>query len=155
MRRDIQALCDGAVGGIAGTAAMSVLMLAGQESGLMPRQPPEDVTEAALDAAGMAPRSEAALDAVTVLAHFGFGAACGAVFGLLHRRLGLPIPAAVHGTIFGGLVWAAMYEVGIPALGILPPPERDRTGRSAVMVPAHLLYGAVLGAVVGDSKTDG
>ena len=150
MQRDLQALRDGAVGGVVGTATMSAVMLVGEKTGLMPRQPPEDIAAAALDAVGVSERDEKTDEALAVLAHFGFGAAGGAVFGLLHRRLRLPIPAAVHGVVFGSLVWAASYKGWIPALGILPPPERDQPGRPATMLLAHWVYGATLGAVVGD-----
>ena len=155
MQRDLQALRDGAIGGIIGTATMSAVMLVGEKTGLLPRQPPEDIAEAALDAAGMTGRSPAAQDALAMLAHFGFGAASGAVFALLHRRLRLPIPAAVHGAVFGSLVWAVSYQGWIPALGILPPPERDQPGRPATMLLAHWVYGATLGAVVGAVVGDG
>ena len=152
MQRDLEALRDGAIGGVAGTAIMSAVMLVSEKTGLLPRQPPEDITKAALDAAGVTGRDEKTDDALAVLAHFGFGAAGGAVFGLLHRRLRLPIPAAVHGVVFGSLVWAASYKGWIPALGILPPPERDQPGRPATMLLAHWIYGATLGAAVGDSR---
>lgn len=152
MQRDLEALRDGAIGGLVGTATMSAIMLAGEKTGLMPHQPPEDVTDAALDAAGVPVRSEEARDTLAFLAHFGFGAAGGAVFGLLHRRLRLPIPAALHGVLFGSLVWAVSYKGWVPALGILPPPERDRPGRPTTMLLAHLVYGATLGAIVGDAK---
>jgi hypothetical protein len=150
MQQDLQALRDGAIGGVVGTATMSAVMLAGEKTGLLPRQPPEDIAVAALDAAGMTGRSEAMQNVLAVLAHFGFGAASGAVFGLLHRRLRLPIPAALHGVVFGSLVWAVSYKGWIPTLGILPPPERDQPGRPATMLLAHWVYGATLGAVVGD-----
>lgn len=151
MQRDLEALRDGAIGGLVATAAMSAVMLAGEKAGLMPRQPPDDIAGAALDAAGISGQSPKAQDALAVLTHFGFGAAGGAVFGLLHRRLRLPIPAAVHGVVFGGLVWAASYKGWIPALHILPPPERDTPGRPTTMLLAHGVYGATLGAVVGDN----
>ena len=152
MQRDLQALRDGAVGGIVGTVTMSAVMLVSEKTGLMPRQPPEDIAAAALDAVGVSERDEKTDEALAVLAHFGFGAAGGAIFGLLHRRLRLPIPAAVHGVVFGSLVWAASYKGWIPALSILPPPERDQPGRPATMLLAHWVYGATLGAVVGDSR---
>ena len=35
----------------------------------------------------------------------------------------------------------------MPALGALPPPDRDRPARQAVMLAVHLVYGSVLGAL--------
>jgi hypothetical protein len=37
------------------------------------------------------------------------------------------------------------YEGWVPAAGIMPPAHRDRPSRSATMVVAHAVYGAVLG----------
>ena len=152
MQRDIKALGDGAIGGLTGTATMSAVMLLGEKTGLMPQQPPDDIAGAALDAVGITAPSEKAQDALAVLAHFGFGAVCEAGFGLLHRRLSLSVPAAVQGVLFGGLVWAPSYKGWIPALHILPPPERDKPGRPVTMLLAHAVYGATLGAIVGDGK---
>jgi hypothetical protein len=46
------------------------------------------------------------------------------------------------------------------ALGMMPPPERDRRGRRVVMLAAHLVYGTALALMVGrrdathDATTD-
>jgi Na+/proline symporter len=149
MQRDVAALIDGGIGGCIGTVVMSAVMLAAEKAGFMDRQPPEEIAGAALDAAGMTDRAEETEDVLAVLGHFGFGIAAGALFGLLHRRLRLPIPAALHGVVFGSLVWAASYKGWIPALGIMPPPERDQPGRPTSMVLAHWFYGGTLGTFVG------
>jgi hypothetical protein len=35
----------------------------------------------------------------------------------------------------------------LPALGLMPPPRRDRPGRPTAMIVAHLVYGTVLGSL--------
>ncbi|MCA1665862.1 MAG: DUF1440 domain-containing protein, partial [Thermomicrobia bacterium] len=70
------------------------------------------------------------------------------LFGVLHRRLPFRVPAALHGMVFGSLVWVTSYQGWIPALGIMPPASDDRPDRPRVMFLAHLLYGALLGTVV-------
>jgi hypothetical protein len=45
-------------------------------------------------------------------------------------------------------VWGASYAGSIPAVGILPPPDDDRTDRQRTMVIAHWIFGAVVGIVV-------
>jgi hypothetical protein len=127
---------------------MSAVMLAGQKLGLMGGQPPELITAAALDSSGVHDRDEETQDALSTAAHFAFGMAAGSVFVLLHRRLRLPIPPVLQGIIYGSLVWAAAYKGVIPAIGIMPEPERDRPGRPVVMLAAHWVYGAALGATV-------
>lgn len=146
MQRDIQAILDGAVGGLVGTAVMSAVMQAAHKAGLIEKHPPEEIAEAALDAVEGPGHSEETQDALAVGLHFAFGAGAGALFALLHRRLNLPIPAALHGVIFGTLVWAVSYKGWVPALGIMPPPEHDQPGRPQSMLFAHWVYG---GALVG------
>jgi hypothetical protein len=43
-------------------------------------------------------------------------------------------------------VWLGSYAGWIPALDLLPPPDRDRRGRPPSMIVAHWVYGAALGA---------
>lgn len=149
MQRDLKALTDGVLGGSLATAAMSLVMQAAHKAGLMDRHPPEEIAEAALEAAGETAHTEETKDALALAMHFAFGAGAGALFALLHRRLRLPIPAALHGIIFGSLVWAVSYKGWVPGLGIMPPPERDQPGRPQTMVLAHWVYGAILGLIVG------
>jgi hypothetical protein len=148
MQRDVKAILDGALGGAVGTVGMSGLMLAAGKTGLMGEQPPDKIAGAALDTAGVHARDEKEQDAAATLLHFGFGIGCGALFGLLHRRLPFHVPGALHGMFFAIVVWAASYQGWIPALGIMPPASKDRPDRQRVMFVAHLLYGALLGIVV-------
>ncbi len=142
----MKAVIDGAMAGVAATTAMSGPMLLAGRMGWMEQQPPERITEEALSAAGAPVESDAAQDALATVAHYGFGAAAGAVFATLHRRVRLPVPAVAQGMAFGLLVWATSYKGWLPALGIMPPSQRDRPGRRRTMVLGHLVYGAVLGA---------
>ncbi len=147
MQRDLKAVIDGSVGGGIGTIAMSAVMMAAQKTDIMGGQPPELITAAALDAASIR-RKVDTQHVLAVLMHFGFGVVTGAFFGLLHRRLRPPIAAAPHGVVFGTLVWAVSYKGWVPALGIIPPPERDRPGRPISMVLAHWVYGLILGLII-------
>jgi hypothetical protein len=153
MQRDLAAGIDGGIAGLVATAAMSALMMAARRAGLLGRQPPERLTERALDAVGMHRRREETQDVLAAALHFGFGASMGTVFGPLRRRLRLPLDAGLQGVIFGTLVWAVSYKGWLPALGIMPPPERDRPFRPQVMVLAHWIYGWTLGRCV-DAAAD-
>lgn len=148
MQRDARAVLNGALGGTLGTAGMSAWMLAAGRFGLMGEQPPDKIAGAALDAVGIHNPSEEAQDAVAAILHFGFGMGCGALFGLLHRRLPFRVPAALHGMLFACLIWATSYQGWVPGLGIMPPASEDRPDRPRVMLAVHLVYGAILGAVV-------
>jgi hypothetical protein len=148
MQRDVKAIVDGIVGGGIGTAGMSAFMLAAEKAGLMGEHPPDLIAGAALEAMGIHQRDEEKQDALAVLLHFGFGIGMGALFGLVHRRLPFRVPAALHGLLYGTLVWAASYQGWVPALGIMPPASDDRPDRPRAMLVAHWVYGAILGLVV-------
>ena len=148
MQRDVKAILDGALGGAIGTVGMSSLMLAAGKAGLMGEHPPDKIAGAALDAVGVHNRDEEDQDAVATLLHFGFGIGCGALFGLLHRRLPFRVPGALHGMLFACIVWATSYQGWVPALGIMPPASEDRPDRPRVMFAVHLVYGSILGSIV-------
>ncbi len=143
-----ETILGGAGAGVVATAAMSVPMLLAGELGAMGEQPPKRIVRTVLGIAGEADTSEAGQDVAAALAHLGFGAGGGAAFALAHRALRLPLPAAVQGAAFGLGVWATSYKGWIPALGALPDADADRPDRQRTMIAAHLVYGAVLGALV-------
>jgi hypothetical protein len=149
MQRDMKAIIDGGLGGAAGTAAMSAAMLAARRTGLMARLPPVIIAEGALDASGVEGEPPEARNLLATLLHFGFGVGAGAVFGLVHNRLRLPVWDSLQGLIFGSLVWLISYKGWVPALGLMPPPERDQPGRPTTMLLSHFVYGAILGLIVG------
>lgn len=143
------ALAGAAAGGLA-TLGMSAFMFAGRRAGLLGRMPPEKITARALDALGVH-RSRRGQDVAASVMHLAFGAGAGAVFEPARRALRLPVPAALQGAVFGTAVWAVSYMGWVPALGIMPPPERDRPGRPAIMLAAHWVYGAGLGFLLAAS----
>ncbi len=154
MQRDVRAIVDGALGGTLGTVTMSVVMLAAQKLGYMGGQPPELITAAALEASGADGRDRKSRDVLATLVHFAFGIGTGSVFALLHRRLRLPIGAIPHGMVFATLVWVVSYKGWVPALRIMPPPEKDRPGRPIAMLIAHWVYGLTVGAFVSQRPED-
>jgi hypothetical protein len=139
----------GALAGAIATLAMSVLMLAARALRLTPQLPPARITREATEAvAGEAPADEEEA-ALTSAVHVGFGAAAGALFGVLHRSLGRSgtWSAAALGVAYASIVYLVSYQGWVPALRILPPASRDDPGRVSTMVAAHWVYGATLGAV--------
>ena len=147
MQRDLMALLEGAISGVLGTLSMSAVMLAARRAGLVGQLPPERITEAGLDAAGQ-PRSKEVQDALAVILHLLFGAFLGSFFGLLHCRSRVPLGTALQGIVYGLLVWSVNYKGWIPALSILPPPERDRPDRTLIVALAHAVYGWTTATVV-------
>ena len=105
-------------------------------------QPPDAIVQAAAHAAGTAP-TEREADAAASALHVAFGAGVGGAYALL-PRVG---PPGLRGVATALVVYAVSYQGWIPALGILPRATDDHPGRPAVMVAAHVVYGAVLGQV--------
>ena len=136
----------GAVAGTVATGFMSGLMMAARKAGIMGEMPPEKITAKFLNRAGIR-RSRQEQDALATLFHFAFGAGGGAIFGLLPRRL--PVPPLLLGMAYGTAIWTVSYMGWVPALGIMPPPDRDRPGRPVAMLIGHVVYGGALGVLSG------
>jgi hypothetical protein len=145
-RSTTETLVRGALAGLAGTVAMSAVMLAARRTGLMGKMPPERITEAGLRVLHVK-TSERAEDTLATVAHLGYGVGMGALFSIVAGTAKVPVPGPVAGGLFGLLLWGVSYAGWIPALGIMPPPHRDQPRRQASMVLAHLAYGSVVGAL--------
>jgi hypothetical protein len=78
--------------------------------------------------------------AAAELRHWGYGAAAGAVFGLLPHRLRRQ-PAA--GPAYGLAIWLGFEALIGPMLGIPKAPSRPVLWR-AVIAADHILYGTVV-----------
>ena len=109
---------------------------------LLGEPPPKKITRAAMRRAlPAAARSEVPLDVASVAMHLGFGAAMGAIYSVV---LGERRPSLLTGVAFGTAVWAVSYAGWVPAMGIMPTPDEDRSGRPMSMVVSHWAFGASL-----------
>lgn len=82
---------------------------------------------------------------LTLLSHFGFGAAAGAFYAPVTRSLHLA--PALRGIIYGMGVWALSYQGVLPGLGILPPERERPASRTALLITAHVVWGLALGVL--------
>jgi hypothetical protein len=143
----MESAASGALSGFAATLVMSVEMVAARRLGFIEELPPHVITARALARApGPGPSSHAGSRGAGWLAHLAFGTTMGAVYGLLFRPR-RSVPAGVSGVGYGLCLWLASYVGALPILGLLPPPHEDRSGRPATMIPAHIIYGAVVGVL--------
>jgi hypothetical protein len=138
---------DGSLAGLAATVPMTLAM-EGMHRQLPRREqyklPPRQITMRMAEFAGIEDDlDEPERKTATLLSHFGYGAATGAIYGAVGQRL-LPGPAG--GVAFGLAVWAASYLGWLPAANILPPATRTPARRNALMIAAHLVWGLTLGA---------
>jgi hypothetical protein len=145
----------GAVAGFTATAPMTAVMAAAHQS--LPRDerggslPPRQVTVRAADRVGLADDlDEPEKDALTTVAHFGFGAAAGAVYGLLVPRR--PSSPVLSGVAFGLGVWAVSYLAALPALRLFRPPESQTAGQVGMLIAAHVAWGAALGVLTEETR---
>jgi putative membrane protein len=106
--------------------------------------PPRRVTErAAASVDAHDDMNEPQKKAATGVAHFAYGAGAGAVYGALSPLL--PMSPVWSGVAYGLGVWAGSYLGLMPALGLHPPATREPAGRNALMIGAHIVWGATLG----------
>lgn len=138
------AVVRGASAGALATGAMTVPLAALHERERLGPTPPVRITRSLLRRLGLTPgrRANAGLAA---LAHLGFGTSLGALFGLLLRRPRSRVATVGAAVGYAAGVWTLSYAGWIPALGILPRPDRDRPARPAVTLLSHVVYGIALG----------
>jgi hypothetical protein len=128
------------VRGLVGSMAMTGLRRVTRNLGLLEETPPNAIAarRAGRPLRRLSPeRREVAIE----LAHWGYGAAGGAVFGMLPPRVRRQ-PAA--GPAYGLGVWA-FFELVLEPVLALDLPRRRRVATRAMLVLDHLLYGAVVG----------
>ena len=140
----MKSLLLGALAGLAATAPMSLAMKLMHEQ--LPREeqyplPPRAVTMELAAGVGLDEQmDEPAREAATWAAHFGYGTACGAAYGALVGTS--RVPPVLAGAGFGLAVWAGSYLGWLPAAGILRPATEHPPRRVALMIAAHLVWGA-------------
>jgi uncharacterized membrane protein YagU involved in acid resistance len=142
-------LLSGLTAGLAATVPMTAVMI-GMHQQLPRRQryplPPRRITMRVLEKAGVKRYvDEPARFGLTMLAHFGYGASVGGIFGLLAPRDTSRSIAAGIG--YGLLVWAGSYLGLLPSLGLHRPATREPSERNLLMIAAHIVWGAALGAL--------
>ena len=150
----------GAVAGLLATGPMTAFMKAVHVN--LPADerspvPPREITERATEMAGVRQDlSDNERFALSVAGHFAFGATTGAVYGPLARHFQLPPVAG--GIAYGLAVWASSYLGWLPATGLYRSPGREPKRRHAMMIGAHVVWGAVLGVLteqlLGNSAGD-
>ncbi len=128
----------GTIAGAAATVPMTLVMKTFERWDDLP---PKQITQNA--ASGELTDDQA--DALSLTAHFGFGATAGAGFSTFAGQSGLH-PAA-EGALYGLAVWGGAYLGLLPESGLFQRATEDRKSRTAVMIGAHLVWGAALGLI--------
>jgi putative membrane protein len=145
-----RALAIGALAGLAATVPMTLFMQRMHQE-LPAREryplPPSEIVEHLAELAGVDDQLDRSEHLVlTLLAHFGYGAATGALYAPLANAL--RPPALLGGIAFGLGVWGTSYLGLLPALGVLRPATDHPARRNALMIGAHMIWGVALGLIV-------
>src|SRR3954454_19740683 len=148
MRCWIRAALAGTMVGVGATLGMSAVMMIGQRVGLAGRHPPEEIVDRSAERLTGRRMEERHADVAGAVAHLAFGGAGGALFAVAWRMLRPPVPASLAGIGYAVGIWTASYLGWVPALGLMPPADKDDRSRQAVLVAAHVVYGAILGTIV-------
>ena len=147
-------LLAGSLAGFAATAPMTALMLSLHRRLPPPERyplPPRQITMKMARETGVAQKmDEPERTAATYAAHFSYGAAAGAALALVSPRL--PGHPVAQGVAFGLAVWAASYLGWLPAAGILPPATAEPARRNALMIAAHVVWGAAAGLLLDGAR---
>ena len=139
----------GAAAGAAATVPMTIVMetlherLPGEPARPLP---PREITEGVVAKAGLQGEvREGEKQVLTLAGHFGYGAVCGALFGLMAPRT--PGAAVAAGAAFGLSVWVGSYLGWLPSVGVRHDAREDPPARNGLMIAAHVVYGAATGAL--------
>jgi uncharacterized membrane protein YagU involved in acid resistance len=137
----------GALAGIAATCAMTAAARAMHRR--LPAAeryplPPREIVESGLPVAKRS-LDEDGRQTNTMAAHFGYGAATGALYAL-----GAPRGSILSGVAYGFLVWVVSYFGIMPGLRILRPAHDHPWRRNALMIAAHLVWGSTLARTLRD-----
>lgn len=155
----LAAVAAGLLAGAVGTAAMDAVLYAryrrggGQDAPMAWEFPPTESWQQASDPGQVVKRVVEGFTqrpipdrwarAATIAAHWGFGAASGAAYGVLAGSRRRPRPA--DGLLFGAAVWALGYVV-LPQAGLYEQIWKYDVETLAKDLNAHLAYGAVTAA---------
>jgi uncharacterized membrane protein YagU involved in acid resistance len=105
--------------------------------------PPREVVDRTVEKSG---EGHAVKDrdrkAMTMVGHFAFGTAAGALYGAV---VGSDRSSSMSGVAYGLAVWALAYGVGLPSLGLHPAAADDTNDRNEVLIASHIVWGATLG----------
>ena len=141
----------GALAGAIATAPMTAAMFVMHR--LLPRReryplPPSEITAKVEEEVGLDEHVDERQHIVlTLLGHFGYGAAAGAVYAPLASRM--PLPPVASGIAYALAVWTASYLGWLPAMGILRSATEHPPRRNALMIIAHVVWGSVAGILTG------
>jgi hypothetical protein len=149
-------LLNGALSGFLATIPMTATM-ALLHRRLPPHEqyplPPREIAETLTEEVGIREHlDEPTHVGLTLLSHFVYGTAAGALYASLAPHY--KFPPLSGGIGFGLALWAASYLGWLPAAGILQSAGKHPPRRTATMLAAHGVWGATLGVLMGQLQPE-
>ena len=145
----LKVLLNGSIAGSIATLPMTLVMQLGYRMlpshQQYPLWPSEIVQKLEEDVGAEHRINEKQHIALSLLAHFGYGAAAGTAYAATANRL--PSGAMVSGIAYALTVWAVGYLGWLPAIRILVPATEQPKERNALNIAAHIVWGAGLGVI--------
>ncbi len=136
----------GAASGLGATIVLSGLREVLRGLGLIYKTAPMQVVDRLEESALIKDLSPAAKQASSLAAHFGYGTAAGAVFGILRGERCQPATELSVGVALGVLLWGVGWAGWLPILGVQRAPWHQRTSRVALLpIADHATFGAAWG----------
>ena len=150
----VKGLVAGIAGGLAAAAAMNLFQKAisatvtSDSHGAQSQQPADDrededatmkTAEAVSELTTGQTLTKEQRETGGTLVHYAFGAAMGAVYGVLTELA--PRTASGFGTPYGAAVWLGADEIAMPALGLSKGPTELPASTHLQAFAAHLVYG--------------
>lgn len=139
--------------GLISTTAMTIVMEL--LYGRLPRDdqyplPPEEIATVAEIKMWGKPLDAPQHMILTLVSHFGYGISLTGIFSLIANHL--PFMPVFNGILYSLVVWTASYMGWLPALKVLRPATEFPSARNGLMVFSHVIWGALLGALIGKSQ---
>jgi putative membrane protein len=148
-RRLWKGFAAGAVGGVAGSLAMSQFhsLFQREESSLQQGEEDSTVKVATAISRGVFHQnlSERQKSVAGTAVHYGFGAGVAAIYGTLVEVA--PVARTGWGAPFGTAVWLGAHVITVPALGLAEPVTQSPGRKEAAEFGAHLVYGVTVESV--------
>lgn len=135
----------GAIGGIAGTLALTALRQGLKRTGFVHTTAPEQVVERLEELGLLEGWSSGSRRTLAIVAHLAYGIGAGTAFGVLRRECGGKAEEAAVGSALGILSWGAGWTTWLPLTGVHLPPWSQRTPRVLLPVLDHAVFGAAWG----------
>lgn len=138
----------GALAGVAGGVVMTAMRMKVAPKVLPEEMQPEEfvpkeAVEWAEEKAGQPQAlSEAQEMSVALVAHLGYSALMGSLYGIGRPQL-KAVPAPLAGALFGLAVWGVSFEGWMPAVGIIERTTDKPPKKWTPYVMGHIVYGAV------------